>query len=114
MNLNVSTKAADGVAVIRIDGRLDALTSPELQSAAGAAITGGNAWVIYDMRDVGYVSSAGLRTILLTTKQAKAAHGGVAVFGLQPAVKEVFDISGYGTIVPIAADETEARAKLGA
>lgn len=112
--MNVSIEAAGGVAVLRLNGRLDATTNAKLEAAAGTAITGGNPRVIFDMREVTYVSSAGLRTILVATKQAKAANGGVAVFGLQPSVKEVFEISGYGALAPIASDEGEARAKLGA
>jgi anti-anti-sigma regulatory factor len=46
-------------------------------------------------------------------KRAKAAKGGIAIFGLRPLVQEVFDLSGLGTVIPIASDEAEARAKLG-
>ena len=64
------------------------------------------------MRGVTYVSSAGLRVMVQAAKQAKASKGGVAIFGLQPLFKEVFDASGLGTIIPIASDETEARSRL--
>jgi hypothetical protein len=46
-------------------------------------------------------------------KQAKAANGGLSMFGLRPAVDEVFAMSGFHEIIPIAADETQARARLG-
>jgi len=50
--------------------------------------------------------------VLLIAKQAKAAHGGLAVFGLRPGVDEVFESSGFHNIIPIAPDETQARAAL--
>jgi anti-anti-sigma factor len=105
---------ADGVAVYHIVGRLDALTSPNLESAVGSALSGENPRIIFDMGEVTFISSAGLRVILMTAKQAAAAKGGLAIFGLQSAVNEVFEISGLQKFIPIASDETEARSKLGA
>jgi len=49
----------------------------------------------------------------MATKQARAARGGVVLFGLQPAVREVFAISGFDKIVPIVAGEAEGLAALG-
>jgi anti-anti-sigma factor len=99
-------------AVYRIVGRIDALTSPKLQSSIGSVINGGSPRVILDMRDVTYMSSAGLRFILTVAKQAAAARGGLAVFGVQPAVSEVFESSGFQNIIPIVSDEAQARASL--
>jgi anti-anti-sigma factor len=110
--LEVRNEVADGVALCRIAGKIDALTGPNLQAVAVSAINGGNTRIIFDMREVAYVSSAGLRVIVLTAKHAKAANGGLAVFGLQPAISEVFQITGLGTVIPIASNEAEARAKL--
>jgi anti-sigma B factor antagonist len=112
--LEVRNEVADGVALCRIVGKIDALTGPDLQAAAGSAINGGNSRIIFDMREVTYISSAGLRVIVLTAKHAKAANGGLAVFGLQPAISEVFEITGLRTVIPIVSNETEARSKLGA
>jgi anti-anti-sigma factor len=112
--LEIRNEVADGVAYCRIVGKIDALTSADLQAAVGSAISAGNPRVILDMREVTYISSAGLRVIVMTAKQAKAANGGLAVFGLQPATREVFEIAGLRTVIPIASNETEARSKLGA
>jgi anti-sigma B factor antagonist len=112
--LDVRRETAGTVAVYRIVGRVDALTSPTLESTAGSAIAEGTPRIVYDMREVSYISSAGLRGILLIAKMAKAAKGGLAVFGLQPGVDEVFQTSDFHNIVPIAPDETQALAKLGA
>ena len=110
--MEVRHEVADGVALCRIAGKIDALTGPSLQAAADSAINGGNARIIFDMREVAYISSAGLRVIVLTAKHAKAANGGLAVFGLQPAISDVFEIAGLGAVIPIASNEAEARSKL--
>src|SRR5262249_4771222 len=99
-------------AIYRISGKIDALTGPTLESAL--AINENNARVILDMRGVTYISSAGLRVIVQAAKRAKGSKGGVVIFGLQPLVMEVFEVSGLGNIIPIASDETEARSRLGA
>jgi anti-sigma B factor antagonist len=112
--LEVRHEAAGGVALCRIAGKIDAVSGPSLQAAAASAIDAGNPRIIFDMREVAYISSAGLRVIVLTAKHAKAANGGLAVFGLQPAISEVFEITGLGTVIPITSSEAEARSKLGA
>jgi anti-anti-sigma factor len=112
--LDITSEVTGGVSVYRIAGRIDASTSGSLESAVRPATGGSNPRVIFDMRDVAYISSAGLRVVLQTAKHVMAAKGAFAVFGLQPAVLEVFKISGFENIIPIAADVAEARAKVGA
>ena len=110
--MEVRTEVTDGTMVCRIVGRLDASTGPHLESAVASAFGGGNPRILFDMGEVTFVSSAGLRAILMTAKQAAAAKGGLAIFGLRSGVNEVFEISGLHKFIPIASDETEARSKL--
>ena len=111
--MEIRNEVANGTAVYRIAGRIDALASPNLETAVRSTIGSGAPWIIYDLRDVPYLSSAGLRGILLVAKQATAAGGGLAVFGLQSAVDEVFEASGFHSIIMVAPDEAQARSKLG-
>lgn len=110
--MEVRREAAHGTVLYRIEGKIDASTAPNLESALAA--DDGSSRVILDMRAVTYISSAGLRVIVQATKRVKARRGGIAAFGLAPLVEEVFDITGLGNMIPIAYDETEARSKLGA
>jgi anti-anti-sigma factor len=112
--MEITSKIDGDLVLLNVAGSIDAATSASVEQAVTAALAGGPRRLIFDMRGVNYISSAGLRAILLAAKQAKAGGGGVAVFGLQPDVEEVFTISGFGKIVPIAATDAEARAKLGA
>jgi anti-anti-sigma factor len=111
--LDVRSEIADGLAVFRIAGRIDGLTSQDLESAVGPALSGETPRIIFDMREVTFISSAGLRVVVMTAKRAAAAKGGLSIFGVQSAVDEVFEISGLQKFVTFASDETEARSKLG-
>lgn len=111
--MEITSRIDGDLSVLRIEGRIDAATSANVEHAVNAAIGGGIKRLVFDMGAVAYVSSAGLRAILLAAKNAKAAGGGIAVCGLQPSVEEVFTVSGFGKIIPIAASEADARAKLG-
>jgi anti-anti-sigma factor len=113
--LEVRSEIIDGVAVFRIAGKFDtqALTNEVLQSGVGGAVNAGNPWIIFDMREVNFITSAGVRVVLMTAKRAAAAKGGLSIFGVRSEVNKVFEISGLTKIIPIASDEAEARSKLG-
>lgn len=111
--MEITSKVDGDLVVFQLAGRIDAATSPSVENAVNTAVGGGAKRVIFDMNGVGYVSSAGLRVILLAAKKAQAAGGGMSVCGLQAGVQQVFDVSGFGKIVPITSSVTDARAKLG-
>ena len=109
------TSGTDGDLVqFHVEGNLDSATSPSLARAVNVAMEEGARRLIFDIRDVRYVSSAGLRVILIAAKQAQSAGGGVAVFGLQANVAQVFAVSGFDKVVTIAASDGDARASLSA
>ena len=112
--MDITSTRDGGVTVLGIVGRIDFATSKDVEHAATAAIEAGCQRMVFDMRHVDYVSSAGLRAILMAAKKANAAGGGAAIFGLQPGVEEVFAIAGFGKIVPIASSDSDARELLGA
>jgi anti-anti-sigma factor len=112
--MEITSSINGDVAVLHIAGRIDFATSESVEHAVTSAIEQGGRRVIFDMREVAYISSAGLRAILIAAKKAKSAGGGVAVYGLQASVEEVFTTSGFGKIVSIAASDAQAREKLNA
>jgi anti-anti-sigma factor len=109
--LEIRQDLTSAFCVYRLKGRLDASTAPIVDSAI--AVDEQAARIILDMREVTYVSSGGLRAIVQVARRAQAVKGGIALFGLQPLVGEIFEVAGFGNMIPIAADEAGARSKLG-
>jgi anti-anti-sigma factor len=97
--------------VLAPSGRLDHETCAAFEAALTAETRAGGV-AILDMSDVPYVSSVGLRAIMMGAKESKAAGGKLAVVGLQPVVKEIFEISRFHFVVPIFASLEDAVATL--
>ena len=97
------------VPVLRLHGRVDSAASAAFERAVLDSLAQSNRLVL-DFNQVEFVSSAGLRVVLLAAKQARAGGGGFAVFGLGDTVRQVFDISGFARVVRIAATEADAVA----
>lgn len=111
--MDIFTQATDGVVLHRLKGRLDNSTTGTAEGAILGSFSAPASRVILDMRDVAYVSSAGLRVVLMAAKRARASDGRFALFGLPAAVQEVFDISGFSKVLSIGVGEEDARRLVG-
>ena len=82
-----------------VSGRLDTQTAPELENELDASLTGLKE-LTFDMTNLEYVSSAGLRVILKAQK-AMNAQGSMKLTGVNDSIMEVFDITGFLDILTI-------------
>lgn len=82
-----------------ISGRLDTQTAPELEKELDGIISGIKE-LTFDMTNLEYVSSAGLRVILKAQKAMKA-QGSMKLIGVNESIMEVFDITGFLDILTI-------------
>ena len=98
--------------ILQLSGRLDATTAASADTTI-AAVIGRSPVVILDLAALDYVSSAGLRVLLKAGKQAQTAKQKLLLAGLQPAVKQVFEISGFSTLFPIFASRGDALGSVG-
>ncbi len=89
------------VILLRLGGRLDSLTSPQLETKLLALVEGGTRQLVLDLMNLDYISSAGLRVLLMVAKKLKAANGQVALAAMKSHIREIFDIAGFSTIFPI-------------
>lgn len=78
-------------------GRVDTLTAPELEAAV---VLDGVEELVFDLAEVDYVSSAGLRVLLASQKRMMGRK--MVIANSKPAVKEVFDITGFSDIFTFA------------
>ena len=106
--MRIARFASQAGMVAQFDGRLDATTAGEAEAALQDLVSQGA--VVADLEQVRYVSSAGLRVLLKAAKAAKDVGHRFAVCGLQPAVREVFEISGFDRVITTFANLAEASA----
>jgi anti-sigma B factor antagonist/stage II sporulation protein AA (anti-sigma F factor antagonist) len=107
--VNINTENKDGVAALRFEGNLDTNTSPQAQEALTAACDASEK-VLVNFKDLDYVSSAGLRVLLIAAKKLKKTGGQMHICSLNETVNEVFEISGFSSIFSVFGDEDEALA----
>ncbi|MDD5100309.1 MAG: STAS domain-containing protein [Syntrophales bacterium] len=106
--MEITVKKEGSASVVSVKGRIDALTAGEFEKGLAALMAGGDYALVVDFKGLEYISSAGLRSILSTAKQLKAKGGEMIFAGLQGPVKDVFKISGFGSIFKIFDTEEEA------
>lgn len=99
--MEIRDKKVENVRVVEVNGRIDASTAAEFGKAITALIDAGDEKLVLDLHGLEYISSAGLREFLKAAKTLKAKSGKFAVCGLKDYVREVFDMSGFDTIIPI-------------
>ncbi len=97
----IKTKEKDGYAIFAVKGRLDALTAADFNLMVEERIKTGLDRLTFDLSELDYISSAGLRAILSTAKQLQARGGELRLAALQPGVATVFKVSGFDKIIPI-------------
>lgn len=84
-------ESQQGSAKLLLDGSLDSETAPELESKL-ATIKDDTQIIVFDMKHLRFISSAGLRIVFSTLKKQKAKGGKVAISNMNAGVKKVFEI----------------------
>lgn len=99
--MRITESREENKIILKIEGRIDTNTSRELQAKILLCLQK-SLHMILDMEQVDYVSSAGLRTLLIGEKTANAKNGSMQIIHVCPAVKEVFIMSGFDKVMNIA------------
>lgn len=110
--MDVCVTEKGNVSVLALTGRMDAITTCVFEDACRQLLETGKTTVVLDLKNLEYISSAGLRGILGMVKALKAASGVLAFCALQPMVSEVFRISGFSAMLPVHATLDDALAAL--
>jgi anti-anti-sigma factor len=79
-------------ATIKLSGSLDTATAPELEAQLATVLAGKVKELVFDLADLNFISSAGLRVIAQARKQLRERGGLASFVHLQPQIQEVFDI----------------------
>lgn len=106
--MQIRLREQGDITVVNIEGKLDTNTATTAESEIDAVLNGGATQVIVNFEKLDYISSVGLRLLLATAKRLKKSGGTLRVCGLNATVQEVFDISGFTSILSVVATEAEA------
>jgi anti-anti-sigma factor len=106
--MDLQTRTENKAIVITISGRLDAVTAPEYEKSIRELIGGGNNFFVVDFEPLDYISSAGLRALLLMAKLLKEKGGKVCFANVKGNVRSVFDMSGFSALFKIESSVAEA------
>lgn len=112
--MDISAEREDGRVIARAGGRIDSSNSREFHSSLEELVSDGDTAVVLDFEDVTYISSAGMRVILLTAKTLQKKDMKLILCSMSASVREVFKISGFDKIIPIHDSQSEALAAAGA
>lgn len=98
----------DVVAIVGLNGRMDAKTAPLVQEKLLGLIDQGEKRLVVDCTDLAYVSSAGLRIFLMAAKRLTQNSGRLVMAAMNEDVKQVFDLTGFSTIFTICTSREDA------
>ena len=104
----ITTKDVNEIKVVEFDGELDTTASPEAESQLNQLREQGVRKILVDLEKMDFISSAGLRVLLATAQELKKAGGELRVCNLNEIVQEVFDISGFSSLLMVFDNEAEA------
>jgi anti-anti-sigma factor len=96
--MKITERRNDNATMLVIWGRIDTLTSPKLQQAVLNAFQKSKD-VVLDFEEVEYISSAGLRVLLIGYKAARSKNGSLKLTKVKPAVMEVLTMTGFQEIL---------------
>ena len=98
--MTIQTNRNGAITTLEIEGRVDTMTSPQLQQAVLQAFQGVEK-VVLDFAKVTYISSAGLRVLLIGQKTAQSKHMSMVLTNVGETVKNVLDMVGFSSVMNI-------------
>lgn len=99
----------DAILVMKIIGKVDTIAAADFQERVEGALALGARRVILDVRDMAYISSAGLRSVLIVSRKAQSMGVELIFCGMNEIVRKIFHVSGFSQITKIADNMDEAR-----
>ncbi len=106
--MDIVVKDTDGIKVIMVDGELDTNAAPLAEKELNQLMEQGANKILLNGEKMDFISSSGLRVLLATAQKLKDSNGELRICCLNEDVQEVFDISGFSTILMVFKDESEA------
>ncbi len=106
--MNIYKEKIGNVSILKIKGRIDTVHSSVLEDEVNRQIESGEKNLIFNCEEMNYISSSGLRVFLVAQKKAIALNGKLYLCHMQPAIQEIFRISGFSNLFKIFNTQEEA------
>jgi anti-sigma B factor antagonist len=106
---SVQTTSEGDLAVIRLEGFVDAHTAPQFEQAVQSVIDQGQHRIIVDCEKLTYISSAGLGVFMGFIEEVREQDGDIKICGLAPKVKQPFEILGFESLYDFCPDVEGAK-----
>lgn len=107
--MEISSQQLDGYDLVKVDGRVDSFTAPKLSEVINNIIQTGRYKIILDLKDVDYVSSAGLRVLIDAQKTCKQAKKGeVILLSVPKRIYETLELAGFVPLFKFFSDLSSA------
>ena len=106
--MQISTNDTGEVHILSFQGNMDTNSAPEAENEINTLIESGVGKLLFNFEQLEYISSSGLRVLLATAKKMTTIGGEFKICCLNKTVQEVFDISGFSSILSVALSEKEA------
>lgn len=108
--MSITFDKTDKALIVGLQGRLDSTNSAAVEKEIFEQLGSGH--VVMDASQLDYISSAGLRVVLVVAKKLQREDAKFILSGMQPHIRDVFDISGFLTILTTADNRDAALAQL--
>ncbi|WP_428096408.1 STAS domain-containing protein [Candidatus Rariloculus sp.] len=109
----IETVRDGAVLSVKVQGRIDGSNANDFHGEVNAAVTEEDIAVIMDMEQLTYISSAGLRVVLMLAKALEQRQASFMICSLSGAIREVFEISGFDKVISVHDSPQQALAAIG-
>jgi anti-sigma B factor antagonist len=106
--MEVTIRDESDTKIIMLQGKLDTNSTPDVESEINSLLDSGTNKLLINFEKLSYISSTGLRLLLATAKRLQSSEGDLRVCSLNEMATEVFELSGFTSIINVFASEQEA------
>lgn len=99
--MKISEQVSGGITILEPYGRIDSVTTREFGEHLAKVLNGGQRKIVIDLNYITYICSSGFRQLLIIRKSAQNNDGKLALCRATPDVKRLFDIGGFGELLPL-------------
>jgi anti-anti-sigma factor len=99
--MELRTRHFNDVAILSVNGRLDAASSPEFTRIATKQMDAGYGRLVIDLKKVDFLSSAGIKALVQITQHSRRQGGDLRIANVRGQIKQVINLAGLNTVIKV-------------